>query len=189
MESAIAVNRYVIDKRTSRFTVRAFASGALSVFGHNPVIAIRDLSGEVGFDPESPQQGFLRLRINAKSMEVSGDISGKDRREMERMMFADVLEVDRYPEIVYQGSAVAATRVMEGRYRADIAGDLTLHGVVRKELVSAQVISLGETLRASGEFSLRQTDYSIKLVSVAGGTLKLRDELKFSFDIVARKQE
>jgi hypothetical protein len=40
---------------------------------------------------------------------------------------------------------------------------------------------------AHGEFSLRQTAYAIKLVSVAGGTLKLKDELKCSFDIVARK--
>jgi hypothetical protein len=44
-------------------------------------------------------------------------------------------------------------------------------------------------LRASGEFALKQTDYGIKLVSVAGGALKLKDELKFSFEIVARRQE
>ncbi len=43
-------------------------------------------------------------------------------------------------------------------------------------------------LRANGEFSIRQTDYGIRLVSVAGGTLKLKDELKFTFDIVAQSQ-
>ena len=37
---------------------------------------------------------------------------------------------------------------------------------------------LGNMLRASGEFSLNQTDFGIKLVSVAGGALKLKDELK-----------
>ena len=36
--------------------------------------------------------------------------------------------------------------------------------------------------------SLKQTDYKIKLVSVAGGTLKLKDELKFSFDIAAQSE-
>ena len=47
-----------------------------------------------------------------------------------------------------------------------------------------------DSLRANGEFTIRQTDYRIKLVSVAGGALKLKDELKFTFDIVAnRKQE
>jgi len=36
-------------------------------------------------------------------------------------------------------------------------------------------------------FSIRQTTFGIKLVSVAGGTLKLKDDLKYSFDIVAPK--
>ena len=44
-------------------------------------------------------------------------------------------------------------------------------------------------IRASGEFSLNQSDYGIKPISVAGGTLKVKDELKFSFDMVARKQD
>jgi hypothetical protein len=46
-----------------------------------------------------------------------------------------------------------------------------------------------DMLRAYGEFSILQSNYGIPLVSVAGGTLKLKDELKFTFDIVARKQE
>jgi hypothetical protein len=49
------------------------------------------------------------------------------------------------------------------------------------------VVSEGR-LRASGEFALRQTDYGIELVSAAGGTIKLKDELKFSFDIVANRE-
>ena len=45
----------------------------------------------------------------------------------------------------------------------------------------------GETLRAAGDFSMRQSDYEIRPVSAAGGTVKLKDELKLSFDITARK--
>jgi hypothetical protein len=47
----------------------------------------------------------------------------------------------------------------------------------------------GSTLRASGEFSMRQSDFGIKLVSVAGGAIKLKDELTFSFEVAARRQE
>jgi hypothetical protein len=46
---------------------------------------------------------------------------------------------------------------------------------------------MGDMLRASGEFSLLQTDFGIAPVSVAGGAMKLKDELKFAFNIVARK--
>jgi hypothetical protein len=48
---------------------------------------------------------------------------------------------------------------------------------------------MGAMLRISGEFSLRQSDYGIKPVSFAGGALRLKDELKFNFELVARGQE
>jgi polyisoprenoid-binding protein YceI len=67
-------------------------------------------------------------------------------------------------------------------------GELTLHGVSRPLTVPARVTINGDILKASGTFSLLQTDYDIQLVSVAGGALKVKDEVKFSFDIVARKQ-
>jgi hypothetical protein len=47
----------------------------------------------------------------------------------------------------------------------------------------------GDSLRAFGNFSLLQTDYDLKLASVAGGALKVKDELKFSFNLVGRKKE
>ena len=46
-----------------------------------------------------------------------------------------------------------------------------------------------DALHAFGELTLKQTDYRIKLVAVAGGVIKVKDKLKFSFDLVARKQE
>jgi hypothetical protein len=38
-------------------------------------------------------------------------------------------------------------------------------------------------------FSILQSDHGLKLASVAGGALKVKDELKFSFNILARKKE
>ncbi len=52
-----ASDRYIIDGRSSRFTVRAFATGLLAAMGHNPTIGIRDLSGEMNFDPEKLEAG------------------------------------------------------------------------------------------------------------------------------------
>ena len=72
---------------------------------------------------------------------------------------------------------------------ATINGNLSLHGITRSLPVTAQVTVTGDLLRAYGEFSILQSNYGIPLVSVAGGTLKLKDELKLTFDIVARKPE
>jgi hypothetical protein len=45
----------------------------------------------------------------------------------------------------------------------------------------------GDILRATGSFPLRQTDYGIKPVSAAAGALKVKDEVKFLFDIQAKR--
>lgn len=123
------------------------------------------------------------------SLGVTDDISQKDRTEIESGMKQDVLETSSYPEIVFESSQLTANKMGEGRYAVNASGNLALHGVTRSETIYAQVAVTGDTLRAYGEFSPRQTDYGIKLVSVAGGTLKVKDEVKVTFDFTARKQE
>ena len=185
---ATTPTRYQIDSRLSRFTVQAFAGGFLSGFGHNPSFAVRDFSGEANFSPDNPQEGTLMLKILAASMEVTNDVSEKDRREIERTMKEEVIQTSQFPEIVYQGSVASASESGEGRYRVNLTGQLNLHGVTHEQAVVADLSLNGETFRAFGNFSVLQSNYGIKPVSVAGGALKVKDELKCSFDIVARQQ-
>jgi polyisoprenoid-binding protein YceI len=180
---------YVIDSRSSRFTVQAFATGLLARMGHNPTIGIRDFSGEMKFNPDQLQAGSFHLVIRTASLSVQDDISDKDLREMERLMSQEVLETAKFPEIVYEAPSISVTKMADTLYSATLNGNLTMHGVTRSQAIAVRVALFGSMLRASGDFSLDQTDYNIKLVSVAGGALKLKDELKFSFEMVARRQE
>ena len=182
-------NRFVFDAKRSRFTVQAFATGFLSAMGHNPTIAIRTFSGEVEFDPEALEACGLRLTIQAASLSVQDDISDKDRCEIERVMKREVLEVEKYPEITYQASPISVSKLDGSAYIANLTGDLKLHGVTRKQPLTVRIAVLGTTLRASGSFAINQSDYQIKPVSVAAGALKVKDELKFAFDVVAQGQE
>jgi polyisoprenoid-binding protein YceI len=179
---------YVTDTRASQFTVQVFSGGLLSAFGHSPVIAIRDFSGEVEVNPDNLDLSSLKVTIDPASLTVKDDISDKDRREMELAMQEDVLETSAYPEIVYECSNLAAAKIDEGQYSVTLNGELTLHGVTRSQSVPARVVLADDSLRAFGMFSLQQTDYDLKLVSVAGGALKVKDELKVSFNILARKK-
>jgi polyisoprenoid-binding protein YceI len=181
--------RYVVDAARSTFTVQAFSTGLLSAFGHNPKIAIRDLQGEVQFAATGTtlEDAQLRLKISADSLQVIDDISDKDRREIQRQMYDEVLEVGRFPEIHYDCSRVTVSGSGD-RYWAALNGELTLHGETHPLPVSARVVITGDTLRGSGEFVVRQSAYGIAPVTVAGGAIKLKDEIKCTFDIVARKQ-
>ena len=186
-QTAVAAHKYSINAMVSRFTVQAFASGFLSAFGHNPKFAIRDLSGEINFDPEHIEKSTMHLVIRATSLSVTDNISDKDRREIEGEMRDKVLEIAKYPEIVFDVADVTMSKADDGQANVILNGQLSLHGVTRQQKVSATIVVTGEMLRAFGEFSLRQTDYGIKPVSAVGGGLKVKDEVKFTFDIAARQ--
>jgi polyisoprenoid-binding protein YceI len=181
--------RYLIDARKSNFTVRGFATGMLSAFAHDPVIAIQDFEGEVQFAPAALESVYLRIVIPAASLTVTNDVSKKDREEMERKMQREVLETDAFPEIIYECNRASSVRKLgEGSYLVGLSGELALHGMKREQPVAARVTVNGESSRAAGEFSVRLSDYDIKPVTGAGGTIKLKDELKLSFDIAAHQK-
>jgi polyisoprenoid-binding protein YceI len=186
--SSTTAEVYAIDPGVSRFAVRAFASGMFSAFGHNPTLAVRDFEGEARFSPEAPDEAQLRMKIKAGSLTVTDDMSDKDRRQLERTMNQEVLDTSRYSDIVFESVKVSASKAGDGQFFVNLVGTLTLHGVSNRQAVAVQIALMGDMLRAHGEFSLLQSAYGIKPVSVAGGALKVKDELKCSFDIVARKK-
>ena len=188
MTTSPTVAVYAIDPGISRFTVRAFAGGMFSAFGHNPTLAIREFEGEARFSPDVLDEAGLVIRIKASSLAMTDNMSDKDRRELELTLNQDVLETSRYPEISFESTKVSVSKAGDGQFFVNVVGALTLHGVSNTQAVSAQISLTGDMLRAHGEFSVLQSAYGIQPVSVAGGALKVKDELKCSFDIVGRKK-
>jgi polyisoprenoid-binding protein YceI len=179
--------RYSIETKGSTLIVRAFTTGLLAAFGHNPTIAIPDIEGEIFLNPDAVEESSLRMVAHAASLTVTDDISAKDREEINQRMHGEVLESESYPDIVYESSHVSVSKTGEGQYWGAINGELDMHGVKRSQPISVRISLNGDTLRATGEFSVRQSDYQIQPVSAVGGAVKLKDELKLSFDIKARK--
>ncbi len=184
----LSEGRYKINAAESRFTVRALVGGLLSsVAGHDHTIAIRDFYGAAQFTYGSVTPASLQFTIRADSLAVTDKVSESDRNKIQTTMRNEVLDVNSYPEITFKSTEITATRVEEGKYETRITGDLTLHGTTRQLTINAFVTFYATSLHADGQFALRQTEYGIRPVSVAGGTIKVKDELKFSFHIVAER--
>ena len=145
------------------------------------------MQGDVRFNPVDVPQSSMHFVVRADSLAVAENVSDKDRREMENEMRERVLEVSKYPQIAYDAPHVSVKNTSEGQSAIVLLGQLTLHGVTRPQQLPATIAVTGDLLRAFGEFSLRQSDYNIKPVSAVGGALKVKDEVKLAFDIVARK--
>jgi polyisoprenoid-binding protein YceI len=170
---APAAVAYRIDSGQSKFIVRALVGGLLSSFGHNHTIGIREFTGEANITPNS--------------IAVLDKVSASDKQEIETKMRNEVLETGQYATISFKSTNISADKTAEGQYDIQIWGDVTLHGVSKSIWFKGQMTLNGNTLRSKGEFALRQSDFKIKPVSAAGGTIKVKDELKFSFEIVAVK--
>ena len=187
--SLAASTVYAFDPGLSRFTVRAFATGLLASMGHNPSFAIRQFAGEARLSPDAPEQASVRIVAQSGSLELLDQVSDKDRREIERTTRDEVLDAGRFSEIVFEASHPSMSKGGEGVYWANITGNLTLRGVTQPQQITAQISVDDSQLRATGEFTVRQSSYGIKPVSVAGGTLRIKDDVKVTFDLVARKKE
>ncbi len=179
---------YEFDAGSSRFTVQAFAGGMLSIMAHSPTFAIREFTGELRFASEALDGGVLRMTIKAGSLRLVDQVKPADRHEIESRMLQEVLEISTWPEVRFESNAIAATRIADNWHRLQIQGTVLLHGVSQAHPIDAQMRTQEEEMRLSGDSKLRQSAFRIKKVTALAGTITLKDELKFAFDLIGRRR-
>jgi polyisoprenoid-binding protein YceI len=188
-QNGIALVKFQIDKAVSRFTVQAFATGLLSSFGHSPTIAIRDYDAEIQCIPDTYDKAYVRVTVQTSEMEILDEMKRDDRARMEQEMYDKVLDVRHFPTALFESNQITIQKLAPNALKADVHGELSFHGATQPLPLQVNVAVIGTTLRISGSFALRQSDYGIRPVSVAAGALRLKDDLKFAFDLLVRRQE
>jgi len=162
-----------IDVEHSTIRIHVGKAGLLSSAGHEHWVAAPVADGTL---QETPPH--ITFRVEAVKMKVEEDksLSAEKQAEVQRTMQTQVLESDKYPEITFRSTSIRET----GGNTWEVLGDLTLHGQTRP--VTAKV----EKQQGSyvGRCQLKQTDFGIRPVRVAGGTVKVKDQLDIEFSIV-----
>ncbi len=161
-----------IDKARSAVTVRVYKSGFLSGFAHNHVIEAPIASGSL-----DPGQRTVELSFNVAEMKVlDPDASDSERQEIESTMKGPkVLDAAQFPAISFASSAIAVS----GSDHSQVTGTLKLHGVTRQLSVPV-VLHDG---KYAGSVALKQTDYGITPVKIAGGAVRVKDEIVIEFSV------
>jgi hypothetical protein len=162
----------LIDTASSKLLVHVSKSGVFSGFADNHEVEAPISEGTI-----DEKGARVRFSVDSRRMKVLDPQLPTDKRQQvqDRMLGPEVLDSTRFPEITFESSHVE--RDHEGKVRVD--GRLSLHGVTKPVSVLAQV----ENGRYTGRFTLKQRDYAITPVSIAGGTVKVKDELTIEFDI------
>lgn len=173
--SVCAQNR-VIDASRSKITIRVFKSGLFSMFAHDHEIEAPIESGTVELSPGQSVQ----LKFDARKLRVLDPKLAADKRaEVQKTMLGpEVLDSNRHQEISFASSAVE--KKAAGHWT--VRGNLTLHGQTRPIVVEVSLKD-GHYL---GSAAFKQRTFGMEPVSVGGGTVKVKDEIKIEFDIVLK---
>jgi len=165
--------QHAIDVQKSKLTVRVFKSGLFSAFAHDHEIAAPILRGTA----ETSDHASVGLEVDARALQVMDpDTSEKDRSEIQKTMLGpEVLDSERFHEIAFQSTVVEEN----GTGRWVVHGNLTLHG--QSQPVTVDV--LNEAGHYTGHATIKQTNFGIKPVRIAGGTVKVKDEVRIEFDV------
>jgi polyisoprenoid-binding protein YceI len=94
------------------------------------------------------------------------------------MLGPQVLDSAEFHEIRFRSTEVR--RATENRWT--VQGDLTLHGQTRNVKLDVE----RHEGRYRGSAQLRQKEFGITPVTVAGGSIKVKDEIRIEFEIVGK---
>lgn len=167
-------NTRTIDRTKSSVVVHVYKTGFFSAFAHNHEIDAPVESGQVSADAG---QASVDIHVDARKLQVADpEASAGTRAQIQKTMLGpQVLDADRYPEIQFRSVTVEP----KGANSWSVNGILELHG--QKHPVTA-VVTLKDG-HYVGSAALKQTDFGITPVAVAGGTVKVKDEVRIEFQI------
>ena len=165
----------------SRFEVKTGKAGLLGFAGHTHVVRARAFAGRVVYHPAAPSESRLEIVVPADSLAVLTPPDTEEIRKVTQTMRTDVLHVDDYPVISFVSTGVTPT--VDG---FQVQGRLTLAGHTRDVSCDVRAAVGTDTLRATGEFSVKQTDYGIRPYRGGpAGSVRVADRVTFSFEAVA----
>ena len=186
---------YRVDAAASPVRIHVFRAGRLAKVGHNHVIGVERLAGQMFVPADGIAGAGLDLSFRPDELVIdrpewraalgpefastpsASDIAGT------RTNLLRAVDGDRFPVIAMRGDAVAGAFPW-----LVIKLSVDWHGQTRTVDVPVRVVRpSGEApLRAQATMLLRQSDFGIAPLSILGGLLAIQDELSVEVDIQGR---
>lgn len=156
----------------STITILVRKSGLFSAFAHDHVVVAPIAQGTL--DAKAMK---IDVTVATKQVKVTDpDVSEKDRAEIQSTMLGPkVLDAEKFPQIRFHSSHIEQA----GPQRYRVTGELELHGATRPLTFDVT----GGPDHYQGKTKFKQTDFGIQPVSVAGGTVKVKDEVEIEISV------
>lgn len=197
---AVAVARpegttaFTLDPEASEIWLFLRADGPMSKVGHAHVISTHGLRGTLWLHAQAERSGcqfdlpvaaFVvddpqeRAAAGAEFAEPLDEAARAGTRE--HMLGDRQLNAAQFPEVLLR-----CQRVITGTDGIKVELSVTVRDHVATLSVPVSWQRSGNTLRASGEFSFRQTSVGLEPYSLLFGALRVSDEIRARFQLLAR---
>jgi polyisoprenoid-binding protein YceI len=132
--------------------------------------SFKKFSGVLSYHPERPAESSVEAVVEISSIDT------RDEKRDEYLRTSDFFEITRFPTMSYRANGIR----LAGKGEFEIQGELTLHGVTRKVIISGKGLdspvkdaSGAVRLKASGNARIRRKDFGLEWTAAieAGGVL------------------
>jgi polyisoprenoid-binding protein YceI len=162
-----------IDTARSLISIHVGKAGLMSRAAHEHWVNAPITSGTIR------ESGSLEVQFKVESGKLTvkpdPNVDAKTQAQIQKDMEEVTLETNKFPEISFHSTRIEAA----GSGQWKVSGDLSLHGVTKP--VSVIVTRNGAAY--IGDALLKQTDFGIKPISIAGGMVKIKNEIDVAFQI------
>ena len=182
----ISSGRRCIEPGKGQFLILVGSSGLFSMFGHDHTIEAKEIAGCAEVEGGDLTRSSVELTFPANKITVlDPKDSASDRAKVQEQMDTDVLRIQEFPSIRFRSTGVRRTQGRENAIMVD--GQLTIRDRTQTVAIPVEIGSAGDgSTRVRGEYSLRQTAFGITPVRVAGGAVRVKDEVKVRFELYLR---
>lgn len=181
---------YSIDSEASRVDVQVGTAGVLRGLGHDHLVRVTRVTGEVRYLPDDVGSSTVSFTVPTDGIRVvDPERDPESRSQVQKDMEERVLEVREHPQIRFRTVSIdSATRTSRG-WDLRIVGDLTLHGRTRRVEVPVSVVVEDDQIIARGTMEITHDEFGMERVSAALGTVKVANALEMDFVLLARTAE
>ncbi|MGH9477312.1 MAG: YceI family protein [Terriglobales bacterium] len=175
---SVPTGRYRLVANRSQLAIELYKAGLLRAFADNHLIIAGEIEGSAQGFPDS-WSGLITVPV-AKLKVADPGRSAKDRQTIWATMEGpQQLDAARFPLVVWRLNAITPTTGAPGYL---LRGTFALHGVTRPVAWPTHLASAGDEARVWGAATLKLSDFGIRPVRRALGTVRVRDQFQLRWD-------
>jgi polyisoprenoid-binding protein YceI len=183
-----------VDGQRSRVQIHVGSAGLFGALGHDHSIEANDVKGCAEIDWSQLDRSSVALNFSTAAIVVMDPKHPDDRPKVQETMENEVLRVKDFPEIGFKSDRVRLRQPVSGgsnRYEIIVDGMLTIRGQTRPVSIPLTLTRSGTApaaeAGATGRYTLKQSDFGIKPISLAGGAVRVKDDIQLDFDLKLRE--